>query len=46
MCNTYQKKGSIQDFIPKIDATKDWYNAAQMVDYFRKLNPTPAKLNE
>ena len=29
-----------------IDATKDWYNAAQMVDYFRKLNPTPAKLNK
>ncbi len=29
-----------------IDATKDWYNAAQMVDYFRKLNPIPAKLNK
>jgi hypothetical protein len=29
-----------------IDVTKDWYNAAQMVDYFRKLNPSPTKLNK
>jgi len=29
-----------------IDVTKDWYNAAQLVDYFRKLNPTYAKTNK
>lgn len=29
-----------------IDATKDWYNAAALVDYFRKLNPTYAKMNK
>lgn len=23
-----------------IEATKDWHNAAQLVDYFRKLNPS------
>lgn len=29
-----------------IDATKDWYNAAALVDYFRKLNPTYANVTK
>ena len=29
-----------------IDATKDWYKAANIVDYFRKLKPTSVKLNK
>ena len=28
-----------------IDVTKDWYNAAQLVDYFRKLNPSYLQSN-
>lgn len=28
-----------------IDVTKDWHNAAQLVDYFRKLNPSYLQSN-
>jgi hypothetical protein len=29
-----------------IEVTKDWFNAAGLVDYFRKLNPSCVKLNK